>query len=374
MAYAYASWADLFRVQLLQGASLRPLLTEALSFAQRAVELDPSDPLIQIIRAAWQLMIERDFDGAVARHEDAFRKIPIRCGFAAPTALLIACAGSRNAPWRCSNARGASIPVIQASSFGFRVVRSHICSLADRSKRSSGPTMPCGLIPGIDLAIVAGGRGDGRGAGRRRPPLRGTDARRQPGSRHQIRQEDVAIQVCRGQGIYTLGPEGGRSTRLTPRTSSLWPLATLRSAQLYVGNWGLSGQRADISTVERMTQLRHAPLVRWAFRVLLRSSYTFQVRALSREQSHWACSGPTHNPGGHRQLPVFDILQMSVVLAGFALKAKTGVKGALARAQTQTKGTEKGEGSIDIKGWQGRFTFLIHFPLALMLVFNTTIT
>ena len=76
LAYAYVSWADLFRVQLLQGTSLRPLLTEALSFAQRAVELDPSDPLIQIIRAAWQLMIERDFDGAVARHEDAFRKNP----------------------------------------------------------------------------------------------------------------------------------------------------------------------------------------------------------------------------------------------------------------------------------------------------------
>jgi tetratricopeptide (TPR) repeat protein len=76
LAYAYASWADLFRVQLLQGASLRPLLTEALSFAQRAVELDPSDPLIQIIRAAWQLMIERDFDGGVARHEDAFKKNP----------------------------------------------------------------------------------------------------------------------------------------------------------------------------------------------------------------------------------------------------------------------------------------------------------
>ena len=76
LAYAYASWADLFRVQLLQGTPLRPLLTEALSFAQRAVELDPSNPLIQIIRAAWQLMIERDFDGAVTRHEDAFRKNP----------------------------------------------------------------------------------------------------------------------------------------------------------------------------------------------------------------------------------------------------------------------------------------------------------
>jgi TolB-like protein len=76
LAYAYASWADLFRVQLLQGAPLRPLLTEALSFAQRAVELDPADPLIQIIRAAWQLMIERNFDGALTRHEDAFRKNP----------------------------------------------------------------------------------------------------------------------------------------------------------------------------------------------------------------------------------------------------------------------------------------------------------
>ncbi len=76
LAYAYASWADLFRVQLLQGAPLRSLLTEALSFAQRAVELDPSDPLIQIIRAAWQLMIERNFDGALTRHEDAFGKNP----------------------------------------------------------------------------------------------------------------------------------------------------------------------------------------------------------------------------------------------------------------------------------------------------------
>ena len=76
LAYAYASWADLFRVQLTQAASLRPLLTEALSFAQRAVELEPSDPLIQTIRAAWQLMIERDFDGGVVRHEEAFRKNP----------------------------------------------------------------------------------------------------------------------------------------------------------------------------------------------------------------------------------------------------------------------------------------------------------
>ena len=76
LAYAYASWADLFRVQLTQGGSLRPLLTEALTFAQRAVELDPSDPLIQTIRGAWQLMIERDFDGGLARHEEAFHENP----------------------------------------------------------------------------------------------------------------------------------------------------------------------------------------------------------------------------------------------------------------------------------------------------------
>jgi len=76
LAYAYASWADLFRVQLTQGGSLRPLLAEALTFAQRAVELDPSDPLIQTIRGAWQLIIERDFDGGLARHEEAFQKNP----------------------------------------------------------------------------------------------------------------------------------------------------------------------------------------------------------------------------------------------------------------------------------------------------------
>ena len=40
------------------------------------MELDPSDPLIQTIRAAWQLMIERDFEGGVARHEEAFQKNP----------------------------------------------------------------------------------------------------------------------------------------------------------------------------------------------------------------------------------------------------------------------------------------------------------
>lgn len=75
-AYAYASWANLFRVQLIQGGSLRPLLTDALILAQQAVELDPTDPLVQTIRGAWQLMIERDFDGGVARHEEAFEKNP----------------------------------------------------------------------------------------------------------------------------------------------------------------------------------------------------------------------------------------------------------------------------------------------------------
>jgi TolB-like protein len=76
LAYAYASWANLFRVQLIQGGSLRPLLTEALTLAQQAVDRDSTDPLIQTIRGAWQLMIERDFDGGVARHEEAFEKNP----------------------------------------------------------------------------------------------------------------------------------------------------------------------------------------------------------------------------------------------------------------------------------------------------------
>ncbi len=76
LAHAYASWANLFRVQLIQGGSFRALLTEALTLAQRAVDLDSTDPLIQTIRAAWQLMIERDFDGGVMRHEEAFQNNP----------------------------------------------------------------------------------------------------------------------------------------------------------------------------------------------------------------------------------------------------------------------------------------------------------
>jgi TolB-like protein/tetratricopeptide (TPR) repeat protein len=76
LPYAYASWANLFRVQLIPGGPLRQLLTEALAFAQRAFELDATDPLIQTIRGAWRLMIERDFDGGVAQHEEAFRNNP----------------------------------------------------------------------------------------------------------------------------------------------------------------------------------------------------------------------------------------------------------------------------------------------------------
>jgi len=76
LAHAYASWANLFRVQLIQGGSLRPILAEALLLAQRAVELDSTDPLIQTVRAAWQLMIERDFDGGLALHEEAFQRNP----------------------------------------------------------------------------------------------------------------------------------------------------------------------------------------------------------------------------------------------------------------------------------------------------------
>jgi TolB-like protein len=76
LAYAYASWANLFRVQLIQSGSIRPIITEAVTFAQRAAELDPADPLIQTIRAAWQMMVDRDYDGALARHEQAFQENP----------------------------------------------------------------------------------------------------------------------------------------------------------------------------------------------------------------------------------------------------------------------------------------------------------
>lgn len=76
LAHAYVSWANLFRVQLTQSGSIRTILVDALRYAQLAVELNPSDPLIQTIRAAWQVMIERDYDGGIARHEDAFQKNP----------------------------------------------------------------------------------------------------------------------------------------------------------------------------------------------------------------------------------------------------------------------------------------------------------
>jgi TolB-like protein/Flp pilus assembly protein TadD len=76
LAHAYASWTNLFRIQLTQNGSIRSILVDAFQHAQRAAELDPSDPLIQTIRAAWQLMIERDYDGSVAGHEAAFQNNP----------------------------------------------------------------------------------------------------------------------------------------------------------------------------------------------------------------------------------------------------------------------------------------------------------
>lgn len=76
LAHAYASWANLFRIQMIRSGSIRPILTDALAFARRAEELDRSDPLIQTIRAAWQVMVERDFDGGLTGHEQAFQKNP----------------------------------------------------------------------------------------------------------------------------------------------------------------------------------------------------------------------------------------------------------------------------------------------------------
>ena len=150
LAYAYASWADLFRVQLTQGGPLRPLLTEALTFAQRAVELDPSDPLIQTIRGAWQLMIERDFDGGLARHEEAFQKNPnsvwICGGNGFGNAL---CRVSRTARSICSNARGASVRTIPVCFSGFQAARSLISWPDGRKRRSDGPRMHCSSILGI---------------------------------------------------------------------------------------------------------------------------------------------------------------------------------------------------------------------------------
>lgn len=72
--------------------------------AQRAVELDPTDPPIQTIRAAWQLMIERDFDGGVARHKEAFDRT--RCGYAVATGLGMPCAATGSAHSRCLTVRG----------------------------------------------------------------------------------------------------------------------------------------------------------------------------------------------------------------------------------------------------------------------------
>ena len=124
LAYAYASWAHRFRVQLTQGGSLRPLLTEALTFAQRAVELDPSDPLIQTIRGGWQLMIERDFDGGLARHEQAFHGFRTRYGSVELTASEMPCVVSRNVRSKCSFVRVASVRMTPACFSGFQAARS----------------------------------------------------------------------------------------------------------------------------------------------------------------------------------------------------------------------------------------------------------
>ena len=149
LAYAYASWADLFRVQLTQGGSLRPLLTEALTFAQRAVELDPSDPLIQTIRGAWQLMIERDFDAALLAMRKRFRRIRTRYGFAVATDSGMPCAVSRTARSKCSNAPGASVRTIPVCFSGFQAARSLTSWPDGRRTRSDGPRMHCSSILGI---------------------------------------------------------------------------------------------------------------------------------------------------------------------------------------------------------------------------------
>ena len=131
LAYAYASWANLFRVQLIQGGSLRPLLTDALTMAQKAVEFDPTDPLIQTIRGAWQLMIERDFDGGVARHEEAFEKNP-------------------NSVWICG-----------CNGFGHALCRNPQRTLAmlDRARRLSPRDSSMFLwLPGGAIAHLTGGR------------------------------------------------------------------------------------------------------------------------------------------------------------------------------------------------------------------------
>jgi TolB-like protein/Tfp pilus assembly protein PilF len=136
LAHAYASWANLFRVQLSEGGSLRPILTDAFQYAQRAVELDPTDPLIQTIRAAWQTMIERDFDGGVARHEEAFQKNP-------------------NSVWICG-----------ACAYGHALTRNpdRTLALLERARRLS-PNDPSMFLwlPGGAIAHLLAGRPDDAG-------------------------------------------------------------------------------------------------------------------------------------------------------------------------------------------------------------------
>jgi tetratricopeptide (TPR) repeat protein len=146
LARAYASWANLFRLQVLQGGSLRPVLTEALTLAQQAVELDPTDPLIQTIRAAWQLMIERDFDGGVARLEEAFERNPNSvwiCGCNAFGHAL--CRNPDRTLAMLDRARRLS----PRDSCMFLSAPSCICSPTDPKRPSNGPKRPYGSIPGI---------------------------------------------------------------------------------------------------------------------------------------------------------------------------------------------------------------------------------
>ena len=99
-----------------------------------------------MIRAAWQLIIERDFDGGVTRHEDAFRKNPNSVWICGADGFAHSLCREPERALEISTVRAASVPVISACSFGFPVVRSRIGLPADQSKRSSGPTMPCGVI------------------------------------------------------------------------------------------------------------------------------------------------------------------------------------------------------------------------------------
>ncbi len=215
LAYAYASWAYLFRVQLIQGGSLRSLLTEALTLAQQAAERDLTDPLIQTIRGAWQLMVERDFDGGVARHEEAFEKNP-------------------NSVWICG-----------CNGFGHALCRNphRTLDMLQRARRLSprDPTMFLWLPGGAIVHFLAGrtdqaiqwtedalqlnprhvislflraaaevAAGQTDAARRTVERMRGGES----GAERPICQQDAALQILRGQGTYPFGTPGRRLAKL----------------------------------------------------------------------------------------------------------------------------------------------------------------